>query len=138
MGGTGSFLPSLSQLNGRGLPVKEEGREGGGEFTAAEQEYLSGNSHPSFIIDHKEDLIGGSNSWMGLDGGPSQAALMMTSSESERQRLLFISDNRLLVSGGVGVGGGGDWWEKQKQPRATPVFPFHSPLSLSASAVTEL
>lgn len=81
-------------------------------MTVVEQEYLSGNSHPSFIIDHKEDLIGGSNSWMGLDGGPSQAALMMTSSESERQRLLFISDNRLLVSGG------GDWWEKKKQPRA--------------------
>lgn len=35
----------------------------------AEQEYLSGNSHPSFIIDHKEDLIGGSNSWVGGGGG---------------------------------------------------------------------
>lgn len=35
----------------------------------AEQEYLSGNSHLSFIIDQKEDLIGGSNSWMGWGGG---------------------------------------------------------------------
>lgn len=37
-----------------------------------------------------------------MDGGPLQAALMMTSSESERQRLLCISDNRLLVFGGGG------------------------------------
>lgn len=85
----------------------------------AEQEYLSGNSHPSFIIDHKEDLIGGSNSRVGVEGGPWKAALMMTSSESESQRLFFISDNRLPVSGG-----GADRWGKKEQPRAKYSLPL--------------
>lgn len=48
---------------------------------------------------------------MGMDGGPLQAALMMTSSESERQRLLFISDNGVLVFGG-------ESWENKEQPQA--------------------
>lgn len=65
-----------------------------------------------------------------MDGGPLQAALMMTSSESERQRLLFISDNRVLVFGG----------RKLEEKRATPgkILPFLSLLTLSASHVIEL
>lgn len=111
------FFPLSLLIKQQMTPCK-----GGREYTVVEQEYLSGNSHPSFIIDHKEDLIGGSNSWMGMDGGPSQAALMMTSSESGRQRLLFIFDNRLRVAGGRLV----------VEEVATPgkIFPFHSLLSL--------
>lgn len=119
VGGVGSFL-SLSLSLSPSIKRQMTLGEGGREQTVAEQEYLSGNSHPSFIIDHKEDLIGGSNSWVGVEGGPWKAALMMTSSESESQRLFFISDNRLLVS----VGGGADGWGKKEQPRAEYSLPL--------------